>query len=169
MNGVNENVDISSINDYLPSSAQSFHDFSGLAEGGNNLGDRIGNFFGGYVDRKKQDYDIYLQNLNTENAWKLHELDYQRELKAVQDARNWDKMMSDTQYQRMVDDIKKAGLNPWLAVNSGGLSGASVGSSAKANINSGSLGKYQSQKEQKSSGMRDASLLLFAIARLLAA
>lgn len=169
MNDGIENVDISSINDYLPSSAKSFHDFSGLAEGGYNLGDRIGNFFGGYVDRKKQDYEMYLQNLNTENAWKLHELDYQRELKAIQDARSWDKMMSDTQYQRMVGDIKKAGLNPWLAVNSGGLSGASVGSSAKANINSGKSSNYEMKDKQKSSGMRDASMLLFAVARLLAA
>jgi len=42
-------------------------------------------------------------------------LDYQKHLEDREDSA----------YQRMVEDMKKAGLNPWLAVSSGGLSSGS--------------------------------------------
>ena len=136
-----ENVDISSVNDYAPASAKNFAEYSGMKYGGTNFWDKAFNLVTGKTDKAKQDYETYLQNLNTENAWKLNELNWQRELQATQSAREWDKMMSDTQYQRMVADLKAAGLNPWLALQNG-VSGSSVPSSSKANVTSGKSSNY---------------------------
>lgn len=38
----------------------------------------------------------------------------------------------DTAYQRMVEDMRKAGLNPWTGISSGGLSSSSVVASNKS-------------------------------------
>lgn len=173
MNGQDENIDISSVNDYAPTSAKSFQEYvsgkSGVDRLESNYGviGNIDNFFTGKRDQNEKNYDAYLQNLNTENAWKLNELNWQRELQATQSAREWDKMMSDTQYQRMAADLKAAGLNPWLALQSG-VSGSSVPSSSKANVTSGKSSNYSRSSNEKKSGARDLSLLLFALARLAA-
>lgn len=50
----------------------------------------------------------------------------------AQKARDFEKMMSDTAFQRQVADLEKAGLNKYLAYNLGGASSAS-GSAASVN------------------------------------
>lgn len=175
MNGQLENVDISTSANYAPTSAKSFEEYASEAKHGNdasldtNYGifGNIANFFTGSRDKYEKNYETYLQNINAENAAKMNDLQWQRELQATQSAREWDKMLSDTQYQRMVADLKAAGLNPWLAVQNG-VSGSSVPNSGKAESSQGKSSQYKSSEKQKSSGMRDISLLLFALARLAA-
>lgn len=61
----------------------------------------------------------------------------------AQKARDWQKMMSDTQYQRMVSDMEAAGLNPAaIGVSSGGTSYGSTEASSGivSNPNTGMLG-----------------------------
>lgn len=59
----------------------------------------------------------------------------------------WEKDMSDTAYQRAVQDMKKAGINPVMAVNQGGAS-TPTGVSASARVASAS---------RSSSGYRGSS------------
>lgn len=79
--------------------------------------------------------NMAIQSANNANttalsAWK-EAAEYNAKQAEIQ--RAWQERMANTQYQRAVEDMKKAGLNPIMAL-ANGLSGASVGSGATASM-----------------------------------
>ena len=69
-------------------------------------------------------YEMYQKTGNEAYLEKLIDSVYQLENAAS--ARDYEKMMSDTGFSRLVADIEKSGYNPWLALQ-GSMSSASPG------------------------------------------
>lgn len=61
--------------------------------------------------------------------------------------REWQERMANTQYQRAVGDMEKAGLNPILAVTNGGV-GTSVPGGATASVSGASMNSAQANMAQ---------------------
>lgn len=115
--------------------------------GMDSIGGKIGQAFG-IVDKNEYQYWLDQQDKMYERA-------------AVSSARAWDEYMDSTKYQRMVKDLEAAGLNPWLALQSGlsaggGSSTASTGSSARNHA-----------KNESKSTLGSLAMLLLATAKLL--
>lgn len=62
-----------------------------------------------------------------DNAYLEKYLDNLFNVEQMNSAREYDKMMSDTAFSRYVNDIKKAGYNPWIALQNGSGGQASAG------------------------------------------
>lgn len=77
---------------------------------------------------------------------------------SIDSARAWSEYMDNTQVQRRVKDIEAAGLNPWLAVQSG------ISGSGAPSVDTGGSAQHSTSSGQSKSGL---SALLIAIARLL--
>lgn len=145
------------------SSALSFNDWSvqnGYVDKAGEwygTGGNINNFFTGYRDQKQADYDAYLQNLNR-----------QFEVDKVNNARQWEEYMDSTKYQRMAEDLRKAGINPALVFANG------IGAAGQPSSPSGSSdSRYHSSAQSKSGAngaqwMSSAAMVMFAIARFVA-
>lgn len=95
-----------------------------------------------------------------------YELDY-NSAEARKD-RDWQKMMSDTSFQRAIADVKAAGYNPWLLLDRGSGASTPGGSSATA-----SSGIYSAKKQRDSAKEQNASkyvgMFVAAAAMLIAA
>ena len=107
-----------------------------------------------------QDYQNMLttNNRNYERAKELDARNYE------QHVRNLEYQREDSKYQRMVKDMKAAGLNPWLALQ-GGLSGTSAQSTPVTSTNNLSSGS--SAKSQKEENTNALGALLMAVAKVI--
>lgn len=141
-----------------PEQAMSYGEFYAQQPGSitsdyNNLFVRIGDWLSGHGKKTQDAYQNYLDNLDRRN-----------EFAAVQSARQYEKMMDDTKYQRMMKDFEAAGLNPYLMINNGGISASSAPSAAKGDY----ARRGKGMSDNKSESGRNIALLLVACARLAA-
>ena len=133
---------------------------NGYVDNGNALhgfAPAINNAFTGHGDQVRENYDVYLQNLNR-----------QFEVDKINNARQWEEYMDSTKYQRMAEDLRKAGINPALAFANG------IGAAGQPSSPSGSSdSRYHSAAQSKSGAngaqwMSSAAMVMFAIARFVA-
>lgn len=91
-----------------------------------------------------------MANQFTESMWQ-RSADWNEEMwerqaafnaKEAQKQRDWQEAMANTQYQRAVGDMSKAGLNPILAVTGGGV-GTGVPGGAAASVGGAAMGSAQ--------------------------
>ena len=113
--------------------------FGAVGQGIQNGWNITGNIYGGVGEFLRNPFDITGEKAAARQYQNQLALDNSaREFSALeaQRQREWEKMMSDTAFQRQVKDLEAAGLNPWLAVQNAG-SGASTPSGSSASSSSG--------------------------------
>lgn len=99
-----------------------------------------------------------LKNRNFQASQAQKAMDFERSEASV--LRNWQEMMSNTAYQRAVQDMEKAGLNPILAYTQGGATVPS-GASGKGFSASGSSASGSQASSGYSQSKRDTASDLF--------
>lgn len=118
---------------------------------GSSVWEKIGTWLGLEPDHKAE-YERMLAQEDRE---------YERQ--SVNSARAWDEYMDSTKIQRLTKDIEAAGLNPWLAIQSGLSAGGAAANTATA----GGSARSRSSKQSGKSGLSDIAMFMVATAKLL--
>ena len=84
----------------------------------------------------------FTTNLGYQQRFNAEQADATRQFNSAEAAaqRGWQERMANTEYQRAVDSLKGAGLNPMLAYNQGGIKGGSGAAASSGIASSGSGG-----------------------------
>lgn len=108
-----------------------------------NVGSSVNNFFTGNLD-----YQRYLDTMGLQNAFNAEQAQISRDFSAfeAEKSRNWLEQMSNSAYQRQVADMKKAGLNPYLAYSAGGASTPSGATAQSSSTMSSQGGQFNSSR-----------------------
>ena len=91
------------------------------------------------------------------NMWLMQQQQKFNSAEAVKQ-RNWEQKLSDTSYQRAVKDLKKANINPLLAIHNGGASTPS-GSVASSGLSSVGFGSAPAGPGHDPSGLITSAVL----------
>lgn len=114
---------------------------------------QAGNESSGRIDDAMQSFhDLAMHNPDYMESYLKAEIEREN----TKQAQDWYQKMSDTSYSRAMEDIKKAGYNPYLVLN--GLNGAGSGSVSPAGSGSVSGSQVSAMRENN---MRDSATNIF--------
>lgn len=146
---------LSQLKDSISGGVNSFKDF--LTGMFGNVGQSASDFFHSAEDYNynvvdhpasgNRDWeDIFSHLADSDDAWLEKWINWMMQSDMMQKQMDWQEYMSGSQYQRMINDLKAAGLNPWLALQ-GGVSGSSYGSVSAPSVGYTSPSYQANQKE----------------------
>lgn len=128
-------------------------------QGNSTFWESLGNKFTGNKDwersnlltQQEQRYNSQESAIARDFSAQQADLAYSRNRQEAQEQRAWEERMSNTAYQRAVNDMKAAGLNPALLYNSAGQASTPSGTAAHASAAQSSAG-HSSAKSWQTSG-----------------
>ena len=137
--------------------------FTNLFSGKNTAAENIANSYNtAQAEKREREYNA--EEAAKARAFNAAEAETARQFSAneAEKTRQWEKLMSDTKYQRMMKDAKKAGINPLYLI--GATSSSPSSPTAQTSTASGGGASYNS----KTPKLSDAKSILGTITALTA-